>query len=85
MGLDRSSIVKNYIADTRKLEAKIDLNSYNNIYENKKVSYSLVTERIPTMTITGRLPVGEEDKFDVKVSYRDCFEPSLNFDESCSI
>ena len=70
--LNRYQLLDNYLADMDNLEVKKDLFADNNIYDDYgNVSYNKVVDKVPALTIIGRLPAYKGDKVTCQMTYED--------------
>ncbi len=82
--LTAADVVNNYIADMTNVDKKVQLFDDNDIYNQfGSLSYESLKQKIPTITLIGKMPTAKGDK--KKNSVRMIFEhpqhPELNFDE----
>lgn len=87
MALTADQIVDNFIADTSNAADKLDRYAANNIYDaTSRISYELLKEQIPVVTLIGDLPKYKGDKKvdSVRLKFEDPFHPELNFEDLCS-
>ena len=78
--LTSPTIVNNFLADTTDISTKTILHEANDIYdEYGKISFEKAKKRNSVMVITGALPKAQEDRKNVKISYYDLDNPSINY------
>ena len=70
--LNRYQLLDNYIADMDDLETKRALFARNRIYDDYgNISYERIADRVPVLTIIGRLPSYKGDKVTCAMRYED--------------
>ena len=85
--LTTDQIRDNFVADTADVMLRSSRFADNNsLYDEfGRLSFSKIKDIIPTMVITGSLPVSKGDKKSIRVEYTDPRNPSLNFDDTGTI
>lgn len=76
--LNSTEIVNNYISDLTPAEKTLK-KVRNDIYSNDVVNYAKVKNLIPTIIVTGILPLTKGDKRTVTVEYYNPEDPNYNF------
>lgn len=76
--LSSTEIVHNYISDLTPAEKTLK-KVRNDIYSNDVVNYAKVKNLIPTIIVTGVLPLTKGDKRTVSVEYYNPEDPNYNF------
>lgn len=76
--LNNTEIVNNYISDLTPAEKTLK-KVRNDIYSNDVVNYAKVKNLIPTIIVTGILPLTKGDKRTVSVEYYNPEDPNYNF------
>lgn len=87
MALTKEDVRDNFIADMPNIADRAALYNENNALYDEfgNLSFVKMKDYIPTMVITGQLPLAKGDKRKVNVTYTDPKNPQLNFEHPAEI
>ena len=87
MALTKEDVRDNFIADMPNIADRAALYNENNALYDEfgNLSFVKMKDYIPTMVITGQLPLAKGDKRQVNVTYTDPKNPQLNFEHPAEI